>query len=601
MRVVDKVYIVNWFGKKMKRKLIAVISLLILFVVSSTGYLFYQQTTRKVQNDVIRLSDHILKQANLNLERYLSGYSEWFLLISSSPAAEQWLKMGADRRLDAYYRFQDMIDIYVKPYMFQYPDVISISLVHDNGNAFHFANKYGFRLNHSFDPAEMDLQAYQSFVKKLRLSSEYVTVSGESLEIPVLTLYKAIRSGKHNGYMKIDIDLQHALDIVNEMGLGEEGYGFISNEAGQIVAHHDPDLVLKPLSEDMQHRIGRQTQGYSIKEETEEIILYRSIPSSDWVTVVVLPYREFVSIISYIGRTTVIIALAGLAAAVLIAAGISASFTGRIEKLRKMMRNTRNGKLDSYTVINGNDEVAELGKSYKSMLDDLNDTVDELANSKIKQEKAVMSALQSQIDSHFMYNTLESINSLAHMSGNAEIEKITILLSRMLRYTSQYNGIVVMLRDEMAHLNNFMDIMKIRLGNDFEYEIDIEEQTEEAECLKAIVQPIVENSVKHGKVPLDEPLRIEVAVRKLKQGSADYIEIRISDNGSGFEAGKLDWINKQIQQMNVFPLQYAHPNVGLLNIHFRLKMYYQEDELAGMKVYNRHNGAVVEIRFPLRR
>ncbi|SDD65410.1 two-component system, sensor histidine kinase YesM [Paenibacillus sp. UNCCL117] len=593
-------YILSQIRNKMKWKLIAVLSALIVGVVSSIGIVSYLKISAMVKYDVQRLSNQVLKQASLNLERYFYSYSQGFLLISVAPDLEKWLQLDKGRDLDSYLLFQDILKAYGQPFFFQHPEILSITLYNENGNEINRTVRYGFNKDYKFYVS--DLERYtqtDNFTFEVGVSSNYVDEAGKPMAIPVITMVKKLRYGKHTGFLKIDIDLEPALKIVNELELGDNGYGFISDVGGHILVHPDQMKIGDRLPADMAAQMQDKPNGAFFRENNREFVLFDSVQPTNWRAVVVVPYREFARSIILIKEITLVIAVAALFVSIVLAVGISSSFTKRIAKLRKTIKSTVRGRFDTRVDIEGSDEIAELGVAYNAMLEDLQSTVNALAESKVQQQRAMLSALQSQIDSHFLYNTLESINSLANLAGHTQIEDTTIALSKMLRYTSEYSSTVVPLSDEVRHLQNYLHIMKIRFGDELDYTIAVDPGCDSAYGLKAMMQPIAENSMKHGAVQ-DVPLLLTVAVEWVSIQGDPYVSVVMMDNGKGFPEEKLQEISGEINRINLSPLQHGNAHIGLLNTHFRLKMYYQNDPHAGISLSNRTDctGAVVTIVFP---
>lgn len=586
-------------SSKMKWKLMLVISALMLFVVVFAGLIVYSKTSAIIKSDVERLSNQVLKQANLNLERYFNYYSEGFMLMSISAEIESWLSVQKDDKIRSFILFQKIRDNYITPYMYQYPEVMSVTLYNSNGNEINYSTRYGFALSYSFNDSGLESFMDHDNVADVRWSNDYY-FEGKAIELPVITLMRKIRYGEHSGYIKIDINLHSALQLVNELEVGDSGYGFIMNSEGKIIAHPDQAVISEYLNEPYLETIRSQSSGSFFRKESNEIILFGSINYFDWKTVIVVPYSEFASSVYFIRKFMISIAIAGLLLSVVSAVAISSSFTKRIAKLRKIIKETSRGHINIANNVSGTDEVAELGHAYHAMLEDLNHTVNELADSKVAGQKAVMSALQSQIDSHFLYNTLELINSLASLEGHTQIEQTTIALAEMLRYTSDYKSSVVPIEHELGHLNNYLDIMKMRMGEQLEYELHVDPDVLQSVCLKAILQPVVENCMKHAIPQLDQSLQIQIEVLGKEADGHSYIEMRIRDNGKGFSADKLTWINEQLKQIALSPLHHSFNNIGLLNIHFRLQMYYHHDTLAGISIRNSEHaaGAEIIIRMP---
>src|SRR5690606_3102909 len=132
-------------------------------------------------------------------------------------------------------------------------------------------------------------------------------------------------------------------------------------------------------------------------------------------------------------------------------------------------------------------------------------------------QQAVLRSLQAQINSHFLYNALESINSMAYLARHHQIERTALALAEMLRYTSEYTQTVVGMMEEVHHAVHYVEIMQIRYPSEIDFEYEVDDESRQAVCPKAIIQPIIENSIKHGLEKTGKHLILRLSVRK--QGS----------------------------------------------------------------------------------
>jgi len=223
-------------------------------------------------------------------------------------------------------------------------------------------------------------------------------------------------------------------------------------------------------------------------------------------------------------------------------------------------------------------------------------------SAEIFDKQAELTALQSQINPHFLYNTLESVRGQALIDGNIEIAKMMEALSAFFRYSISRKGSLVRLRDELANIENYMMIQRYRFNNRFAMEILLDEEDEEAydyKIPKLIIQPVVENAIFHG---LEESLEggivsIEVIVTEKN------LIITVSDNGKGMDAETLADLNQRIHSQ-IIPLDRregngtANTGIGLLNIHKRIQLLFGEEY--GLSVYSTVNqGTDVEITVPV--
>ncbi|MCL2865436.1 MAG: sensor histidine kinase [Lachnospiraceae bacterium] len=217
-------------------------------------------------------------------------------------------------------------------------------------------------------------------------------------------------------------------------------------------------------------------------------------------------------------------------------------------------------------------------------------------------KEAQLAALQSQINPHFLYNTLESIRGQALMDGNADVAKMVEVLSSFFRYSISRSGQPVTLREELANIHNYMTIQRYRFNNRFSLDVFIDEDDEIAldyQIPKLIIQPVVENAIFHG---LEEHMdggkvMIEVIVTEKN------LIITISDNGKGIDVEALERLNEKILtqgQLSEDSTEGKQRNtgIGLLNIHKRLQLLYGAGY--GVHVYSTLNqGTDVEITIPI--
>lgn len=212
-----------------------------------------------------------------------------------------------------------------------------------------------------------------------------------------------------------------------------------------------------------------------------------------------------------------------------------------------------------------------------------------------------LTALQSQINPHFLYNTLESIRGQALMDDNLEIAKMVEALAAFFRYSISRKSNLVTLRDELANINNYMLIQRYRFNNRFSLEVFIDEEDEAAYDFlipKLIIQPIVENAIFHGLEEMLEGGKVTIEVIVTEQN----LIITISDNGKGIEREKLEKLNSRIRSSNI-ELEdenqgdQRNTGIALPNVNKRIHLLFGEEY--GVNVYSTvGQGTDVEITIP---
>lgn len=579
--------------RSIKWKLVAMISLVLLSVVLSVVYFTYYKASEIIEKDAVEFSTQILNQINLNLNRYMLGYQQGFLTITSNSATEQWLSVDAGDHLSSYIAFQKIINDYLQVFIYQHPEVLSFTFYNTNGNEMHFTHRYGLDAGYGFAKEHyIDLLEQQDGIYfEVRFSDHYVKDN-----LPVMTMVKKVTFGPHVGYVKLDIDLGPAVDIVNNIEIGSSGLTLISDAEGQIIAHPDLKKITTYLEEDIVSRLA-EGSGWFKRQSSNEMVMFQTVPSTNWKVISIIPYYEFAESVYHIRQFTILTVLSGLALSIIAIIALSSSFTKRIRMMKQAMMMSKLGNFNERVIVQGKDEIADLGHTYNTMLDHLEDSIQQLAESKMQQQQATLSALQSQIDSHFLYNTLETINAMANLANHQPIEQMTLALSRMLRYTSDYKTTLVMVEEELRHLQDYLEIIQIRYGEKISYQLDVEEECKEALCLRAVIQPLVENSIKHNVDVNGKPLHIQVQVQRVGE---QLVQITIMDNGIGFSEEKLEELHRSIAAINAGQMKKSFSRIGLLNVHHRLRVYYPVAEEAGISVSNLQDaGARVSVTFPL--
>ncbi|WNR45675.1 sensor histidine kinase [Paenibacillus roseipurpureus] len=232
----------------------------------------------------------------------------------------------------------------------------------------------------------------------------------------------------------------------------------------------------------------------------------------------------------------------------------------------------------------GSSEIAGIIRSYNGMVERLERVVKENiqvlkenADRRLQEKelmslkvKAELDMLQAQINPHFLYNTLELINMRGMRTGNPEISEIVTALADLLRYSVHKGGDTVPLRQELSHVRNYMVIQQHRLGHSFEVIWHIPQELEEKRVIPFILQPLVENALKHGLKGYEDGgvVSVEAELR------GSQLRIAVSDNGMGMTAGQLARLKDQILLDVPTAVQQG---IGLRNVYLRLTLFYSGD------------------------
>lgn len=243
-----------------------------------------------------------------------------------------------------------------------------------------------------------------------------------------------------------------------------------------------------------------------------------------------------------------------------------------LEELSTTM--SRQGKdLSFYSpYMNRTDEIGTLYNEYSNMLEELNASIKRDYQDKLNILDAQMKSLEARINSHFLFNTLESINSMAEIDENEDIATMSLALGNMFRYAIKTPSEIVTLQDEINHVKDYVSIQAIRFSNKFTLTLDIPDELYQQKVLKLILQPLVENSFYHGLNYCTAGDTITIQAKR----DSTILYITVSDNGQGMTQEVLDELRAKLSEEASFT-ELGHRNkqgIGLKNIHSRIELYY---------------------------
>ncbi len=250
--------------------------------------------------------------------------------------------------------------------------------------------------------------------------------------------------------------------------------------------------------------------------------------------------------------------------------------TNRLSLLVDKIDYIRKGHFDMRIPRLGNDEIGELGEAFNSMNENLTTTLMRLAEDEakiretdVRLAQAEYTSLQSQINPHFLYNTLETVNSLAKLRGVEEIAELVAALARLFRKNVRTSTRTIPFKEEIAYVKDYLFIQKTLMAGRLDAEFDIGPELHPLEVPRFCLQPIVENSIKHGLEQTREGGLVLITAY-IEKSSEKFI-IEISDNGSGIGMEALAVIRSRLER------EELSSHVGLASVHRRILLLYGAD------------------------
>ncbi|OAT87268.1 histidine kinase [Candidatus Arthromitus sp. SFB-turkey] len=237
----------------------------------------------------------------------------------------------------------------------------------------------------------------------------------------------------------------------------------------------------------------------------------------------------------------------------------------RTNNILNAMDKVKNGNLDvEISLTSDSDEINYIAENFNYMCKDLNKYIDKIYKAELEQKKCEMLALQSQINPHFLYNTLESIRMKAICNGDKEVGKMLYTLSFLFRKQLKEKNIIS-IENELDYCRKYIEIFKFRYYDSFQFFIECDEEVKQMQIIKFALQPLVENYFIHGIRLEDEDNILKIIVSK----EDNDIIIKIIDNGKGIDDVKLCLLNENIKNR-----KYEGDSIGIINVHERIILEY---------------------------
>lgn len=247
---------------------------------------------------------------------------------------------------------------------------------------------------------------------------------------------------------------------------------------------------------------------------------------------------------------------------------ISYTMTKPLQQLSEAMQRMQSGDFSQQINTERRDEIGRLIHSFNYMAKKINTLINEVYQEKIAQKNAEIKALQSQINPHFLYNTLDSINWMAIDRGAYDVSDIIIALGDLMKYSVDQHNSMVRLEQEMRYVLSYLRIQKNRLEEKLRYEIEIPVALMTCLVPKLMLQPIVENAITHGIEPMKQGGLIRIEGRE----SNGIIYLEVSDNGKGMDRETLNRIMHHIDHDDE-----GFTNIGVKNVHKRIQLHYGDE------------------------
>ena len=555
-----------------------------IIAIALISLIIFQRFTNSLNATIIEENSGIVGQLGESVDSYLRNAmkvsdSIYYNVIKNTDISNDDIKKGMNL---IYVNNDNMID--------------DIALISGKGEL--IESMPALRLKDNSNVLEKD------FFKKSMAESEYINFSmphirdlfdrNENSYSWVISLSRAVEvtdEGKATqALLLINLNYMYFEEIFSNVNLGNGGYVYLTNDRGDIIWHPKQNEIYSGRFKEDNKYAATLKDGITVENLRGKNITLnvRTIGYTGWKLVGVTPsaalgidgikFRFFVLFVADLF----------LFLLAMINAFISDKISNPIKSLDGSVREIESGNLDVEIVPSGSYEVEHLGKSIKNMLGRIKVLMSDLVAEHNAKRKSEFDTLQSQINPHFLYNTLDIIVWMIENENSDKAVNIVTALAKFFRISLSKGKNIITVKDEVEHVRNYLMIQNMRFKNRFEYSIDVDEEVLSYSSLKLMLQPLVENAIYHGMEFMDGDGEIDVKVFK----EDDSLYFTITDNGLGMSEDMVETLLSKD-----FVPSKKGSGIGVKNVNERIKLYFGSEY--GLKVESEPDeGTKITIHLP---
>ncbi|QAT38903.1 sensor histidine kinase [Clostridium sp. JN-9] len=393
------------------------------------------------------------------------------------------------------------------------------------------------------------------------------------------TQIKNISDNKKLGYAVLDIYDEYFDDIFNQANVYKENNIYVLNKDGTIITDklYKDRTGFKFYDEYLSTVLGKDSGTFNCKIKGNNYMAYFTTCKNTEIKIIeVVPtqvlFKDRTLIIGMVILSVIILGIIAIAASFL----LSNSISKPINKLSRLMNEVENGNMNVNFDSEYDDEIGKLGYNFNKMIKEINRLIEEVYKKQYLLKESELKALKAQVNPHFLYNTLESINWMAKLGDAKGVSKMVTTLGKFLRYCISKRGDIVTVNEEIEQIKNYLTIQKVRYGDRFKVSFDVNNLMLEKHMPRLLLQPLVENAIIHGLEPKSSGGILIIKGYILNQNDMCF---EIIDNGVGLTNSNS-----------------KGEGIGIQNVNDRIKLQYGDEY--GAKVFSENKMTISKLVIP---
>ncbi|MGN0264308.1 MAG: cache domain-containing protein [Oliverpabstia sp.] len=540
---------------------------LVLFAVITVTVISLNYTRSSIFENTVTYNRQLIGQVNADIDSYISYMENISSMLAENLDVKKYLFGEGEEADEAGVQLLSQFSTVLS----SREDIYNLGILQKNGKA--LLNEGKSRLNTYVDMEKQEW--YRRAVENrdsFYLSSAHVQhmIQGERPWVITLSRYIPDPMNKEGGVLFVDLNYSAIRKLCDDSSVGKKGYIFILDEDGNIVYHPQQQQLYNELqTEYIDEVMNCQTDVLNMGDG-DSARLY-TISRSDTTGWTVVSCSYISELLKKSGEAQIIymlMAVVLVAIALLISSFMAKSITQPILKLQSSMALIQKGDFRAGNVeVESRNEIGSLTETFNVMTLRIQELMEQNINEQKAKRKSEMKALQSQINPHFLYNTLDSIIWMAESGKNEEVVLMTASLARLLRQNISNEEEEISIFEEVEYCRNYLTIQKMRYKDKLEFRIDVAPEITSCQIIKLVLQPLIENAIYHGLKYKESKGLLEL----IGYAAGEDIIFEIRDNGVGMDEETLNHIFER------HTVNYRSNGVGVYNVERRIKLTYGQE------------------------
>ena len=590
------------FKTSIRNKLIALLLVTTIVPFGMSIIITYFNTKEFLKNQVVQENSNLLYQGKVNLESYINKLNDLTLSLYNNPDFMNFMRSS---NIENNYLTMGLVKNVVQTILNAEENInqVYITFVEDDRvisaskrSTVVFSKNLVDTDKDSFDKAKES--PFNMYIEPMHAQHENSLTSSKN----VITLHRSFTNIPSNEVLAF-ISLEFSPDKIFELSQNlynkeKEEFYIISSEGELIYSSNKVSSTDQDKQKWMDRLLQAEAENGTMEWEEDSfqgVMIYEQLPQSagGWFLVKRVPYNTLYETAINVTKINILFGVIGLLLAIIATLFVSFKITSPIKVLLQNIQQVEEGNMKVQFESLGNDEIGILGFRFKQMIERINQLINREYKLELENKTNQLKVLQSQINPHFLYNALQSIGTVALKNKVPQIYSLVTHLSKIMRYGMNMKEAMVPLIKEINYTKAYLLLQQERFGEHLKYSIDVDEEVNNVQVPKMILQPIIENYFKHGFDIRDGVGEIKMECKR----EGLYLLIYVRDNGVGVSENRLEEIYQHFEE-GKSRRDGEETNIGLKNVYVRLKLYY--DERATLQFRNQEEGGfLVAIRLPI--